>query len=164
MRFRAEHELAAPVADVIALLTSPDFHRGLELPDLSLPEVLAAETDGDRAHLQLRYEFVGKLDPIAARLLGGRKLMLVQDLDVDTITGTGSLRFVFEAEPKRLHAQAEVAVSPKGPDAAHSVRRIDGELVVAVFGVGGTAERRLLPGVLRRLDIEAAELDRQLAG
>lgn len=158
-RFAAEHRFGAPADRVAALLVDPDFHRRLELPDLSPPEVVAADVDGDRAHLQLRYEFVGSLDPIAQRLLGGRRLTWLQDLDLDRTTGKGSLRFAAEAEPRKLHGKSEFTIEADGDGA---VRRLRGELTVAVFGVGGMAEKRIVPGLRRRLDIEAAELDRQL--
>ncbi|MGH9207805.1 MAG: DUF2505 family protein, partial [Acidimicrobiales bacterium] len=47
-------------------------------------------------------------------------------------------------------------------DGSGSVRRIDGELVVAVPAIGRMAERRIVPGLLRRLDIEAEALDDRL--
>jgi Protein of unknown function (DUF2505) len=168
-RFTAEHRFRAPADRVAALLVDPDFHRELELPDLSLPEVVVADVDDDRAHLQLRYEFVGSLDPIAQRLLGGRRLTWLQDLDLDRTTGKGRLRFAAEAEPKRLHGKADFTLAPDGDgdgdddDGEGSVRSLRGELTVAVFGVGGMAEKRIVPGLRRRLDIEAAELDRRLS-
>lgn len=161
-RFTAEHRFRAPADQVAALLVDPDFHSELELPDLSLPEIVAADVDGDRTHLQLRYEFVGSLDPIAQRLLGGRRLTWLQDLDLDRSTGKGRLRFAAEAEPKKLHGKADFTLTGDGDDGA--VRSLRGELTVAVFGVGGMAEKRIVPGLRRRLDIEAAELDRRLPG
>lgn len=162
MRFRAEHDFDAPVDRVAALLTDPEFHRHLELPDLSLPEIVASTVDGDTAHLQLRYEFVGQLDPIASRLLGGRRLTWLQDLDLDRATGAGRLKFAAEADPKRLHGRADFTLRPAAADGGRSVRRLDGVLTVALSMVGSMAERRIVPGLQRRLDIEAAALDRQL--
>ena len=161
MRFHADHSFEAPADRVVARLVDPEFHRHLQLPDLSLPEIVDATDDGDRAHLQLRYEFVGSLDPIAARLLGGRRLTWLQDLDYDRAAGRGTLRFAAEADPKRLHGRATFAIEPLGDDGDRSARRLDGELVVAVRPIGGMAERRIVPGLQRRLDIEAAELARQ---
>jgi hypothetical protein len=40
---------------------------------------------------------------------------------------------------------------------------LDGELVVAIPGVGRMAERRIVPGLLRRLDIEADAVDAELS-
>jgi len=42
------------------------------------------------------------------------------------------------------------------------VRRLDGELVVAVPGIGRMAERRIVPGVAARLDIEARAVEDQV--
>ena len=164
MRFHAEHDFGGSVDQVVTLLTDPEFHRHLALPDLSLPEIVASTVDGDAAHLKLRYEFVGSLDPIASRLLGGRRLTWLQDLDLDRATGSGQLRFAAEADPKRLHGRADFTIRAASGADGRSVRRLDGELVVAVGPIGGMAERRIVPGLRRRLDIEAAALDRQLAG
>ena len=160
MRFQAEHRFAAPADAVRALLVDPAFHRELELPDVALLEAEAVDGGGP-AVLRLRYEFVGSLDPLARRLLGRHRLTWTQHLELDPGTGEGSLRFAADADPRRLHGRADLAVLP---DDGGSVRRIDGELVVAVPVVGGSAERRILPGLLRRLDLEARAADRRLAG
>lgn len=151
MRFRAEHEFPALPGAVIALLVDPDFMTGVALPDLAPPTVLARDP-GDDARLQLRYEYVGSLDPIAKRLLGARRLTWIQDLRIERHTGRGRLTISAEAAPDKLRAQAAVDVAAAS---GGCVRRLDGEFSVRVPVVGGTAERRILPGVLRRLDIEA---------
>ena len=61
---------------------------------------------GSERTLALRYEFVGHLDPIARRLLAGRKLTWVQELRLDTTTGVGRLSFAAEAEPDRMYGSA----------------------------------------------------------
>ena len=50
---------------------------------------------------------------------------------------------------------------PLPPVVAGSV--IHGELVVAVPGIGRMAERRIVPGLLRRMDIEAQAMDDELS-
>ena len=47
--------------------------------------------------------------------------------------------------------------------AGSTTRQLDGELVVRVPGVGRMAERRIVPGIVRRLDIEARAVDQRLA-
>lgn len=163
MRFHAEHRFGAPVEAVVGLLVDPDFHRQLDLPDVSLREV-EGSTDGARSRLTLRYEFIGSLDPIARRLLAGRDLTWRQDLDLDRSTGAGRLSFQAEADPRRLRGTADFTITPAGDGAGGAVRRLDGELVVAFPLVGGRAERTIVPGLLRRLDIEAQALDERLAG
>jgi hypothetical protein len=43
------------------------------------------------------------------------------------------------------------------------MRELDGELVVAIPLVGSRAERKIVPGVLRRLDMEAEAVNSALA-
>jgi hypothetical protein len=160
VRFHAEHHFVAPAGEVAALLLDPEFHRGLELPDLALLSAVEAEAEGAEAALRLRYDFVGHLDPLAQRLLGGRRLTWFQELRLDRATGTGRLTFAAESAPDKLRGAAEFSIRPD--DDGGTVRRIDGELVVAVPLVGRTAERRIVPGLLRRLDIEAGALDDHL--
>jgi hypothetical protein len=157
MRFAAEHRFAAPVDAVIAGLTDPEFHRGLQLPDLKLLDVDVQPNQSETV-LRLRYDFVGHLDPLARRLLGGRRLTWLQELHLDG-SGTGRLTFAAEADPRRLHGRADVAIEP---DDGGTRRRLDGDLVVDVPVVGRNAERRIVPGLLSRLEIEAAALDRHL--
>jgi Protein of unknown function (DUF2505) len=109
--------------------------------------------------LRLRYDFVGHLDPLARRLLGGRRLTWLQELRLDRTSGAGRLTFAAEAEPRRLHGRADVVIES---DDGGTRRTLDGELVVEVPVVGRNAERRIVPGLLRRLDIEAAALDEHL--
>jgi hypothetical protein len=157
MRFAAEHRFAAPVDAVIAGLTDPEFHRGLQLPDLKLLDVDVQPNQSETV-LRLRYDFVGHLDPLARRLLGGRRLTWLQELHLDG-SGTGRLTFAAEADPRRLHGRADVAIEP---DDGGTRRRLGGDLVVDVPVVGRSAERRIVPGLLSRLEIEAAALDRHL--
>jgi hypothetical protein len=156
VRFRAEHEFAGTPRAVALILTDPEFHAHLDLPDLSRPEIEAQDTTGSERTLKLRYEFVGSLDPVARRLLGGRRLTWIQTLVLDAETGLGSLAFAAEAEPSRLYGNASIRL--EAVDSVGTRRRIDGEMFVKFPLVGGTAERRIVPGLVRRLDIEAEAL------
>jgi hypothetical protein len=160
MRFHAEHRFSGSVDAVVSLLVDPAFHRQLELPDLKLLAVVDSDTHGEHSHVRLRYDFVGHLDPIARRLLGDRRLTWIQDLRLDRSSGVGRLSFEAEADPERLHGAADVTLEPV--EGGGTVRRLDGELVVAVPLIGRRAEGRILPGVLRRLDIEAGALAERL--
>jgi hypothetical protein len=158
VRFAAEHRFDAPVDAVIAGLTDPAFHRELQLPDLKLLDV-DEHTNQTETVVRLRYDFVGQLDPFARRLLGDRRLTWLQELRLDRATGAGRLTFKAETDPRRLHGRAEVTLKP---DDGGTRRTLDGDLVVAVPVVGSRAERSIVPGLLRRLDIEADALDRRL--
>lgn len=164
VRFSAEHRFTASPAAVAAVLEDPGFYRALELPDLRLLEV-----EGDEAGdgVLLRYEFTGNLDPVALRLLGGERLTWSQQVHLRGHSG-GSLQFAAEANPGLLHGRADFVLHPSGgrghARAESTTRRLEGELTVAVPVVGRMAERRIVPGILARLDVEAGEIRRRLTG
>jgi hypothetical protein len=160
MRFQAVHRFPGPAEAVIALLVDPAFHLDLQLPDLAQPEVID-HRDDDQPLIVLRYEFVGHLDGMARRMLGGRRLTWLQELRMDRATRAGRLTFAAEANPDRLRGAADFSLTPENDEI---VRRLYGEVVVDVPLVAGMAERRIVPGVLRRLDIEAQSLADRLRG
>ena len=159
MRFRAEHRFDGSADAVAALLVDADFYQGLDLPDLSRPEVLQSGSDGEHPLLRLRYEFVGRLDPFARRLLGGHRLAWIQVVRLEPSARSGELTFTAAADPKRLHGSAQFTLEEEDGRCA---RRLSGEVVVAVPLIGPPAERKIVPGVLRRLDIEAEAVNARL--
>ncbi len=155
MKFSVDHDFPAAPARVIEILCDPAFQEQLDLPDLSRPTVVDASTNGTTRVLTLRYEFVGHLDPIAEKVLGNRRLTWRQELRMDTASLRGTLTFSAEADPNRMYGSATITLEATA-NGAH--RDIDGELIVKVPLVGRTAERKIVPGLVRRLDIEAAAL------
>lgn len=135
----------------------------------------------------VRYEYTGDLDPLVRRLLRGARLTWTQELSLRrapasavaadpetagpatppapvTSSGaasfTGSLEIHAEVNPSLLRARAEVRLDPARGGGTR--RAVDGDLVVSLPGLGRMAERRIVPGVLRRLDVEAEALGRRL--
>jgi hypothetical protein len=159
VRFHAEHHFNASAKAVITLLSTAEFYLDLDLPDLSRPELLDHRQDGEVAVVHLRYVFEGHLDPIAQGLLGSSRLAWIQEVRVDRAAEAGTIGFHAEKAPRKLHGTADFVVAASGPD---SVRRLDGDLVVAVPGIGRMAERRIVPGVAARLDIEARAVEDQV--
>ncbi len=75
------------------------------------------------------------------------------------VGGSGVIHFEAEKDPRQLHGSSDFVLSAAE---GGTERHLDGELVVAVPGIGRIAERRIVPGLLRRLDIEAQGLEDQL--
>lgn len=161
MRFQAQHHFGGSREEVAQILVDPQFYRTLALPDVSLPEVLDSSSEGDHSSLRLRYEFVGSLDAMARRVVGHHRLSWVQELVVRRDTGAGDLEFSAQADPRRLFGSAHFTLDE---EAGGCTRRLAGELVVAVPLIGSKAEGRIVPGVTRRLDIEAQAINDVLAG
>lgn len=159
MRFRAQHRLAAPVDAVADRLVDPSFHHDLELPDLALLSVVEHVDDGTRAVLALRYEYVGRIDPVVQRLLSGRRPIWVQGFVLDRATGGGRLTFATEGHGDRLRAGADFVLRAEDPG---TLWELEGEVKVRVPLLGGAAERRLVDGVLQRLAIQADQLAARL--
>jgi hypothetical protein len=162
VHFEVVHEFPAPCADVVAVLCDPAFHTQLDLPDLSRPEVVTSSADGTTRVLLLRFEYIGQVDPIARRIVGNRKLTWMQELRLDIQSLAGTLSFSAERDEKRLNGRAEVVLTAID-DGTRTRRRVAGDLHVRVPIVGGTAERRIVPGLVRRLDVEAVALAGQLS-
>jgi hypothetical protein len=159
MRFVRDHDFPAPPAAVGGIMCDPGFQTTLELPDLSLPTVVAHESDADRCRLRLRYRYTGQLDSLGRRVIGDRDLTWVQELHLDRAAGTGTLTFTAD-DAGRVDGRAAVTITATGDGGAH--RRIEGDLRIRIPLVGGTAERKIVPGLLRRLDVEAAALAERL--
>jgi hypothetical protein len=159
MRFATEHRFRAAPATVAGLMVDPAFAGTLELPDLSMPQVLEHTRNGRECLLSVRYEFTGQLDGLARRVIAGRKLTLVQVVRLDEAAGAGTYRLEAEADPRRVHGDATITITADGDGC---VRRFDGEFVVGVPLMGGTIEKRLLPGILTRFDAEAAALSARI--
>ena len=160
MRFQTEHRFNGSPQEVAAVLSDPRFYETLTLPDVSEPEVLESSGDGPRSLVRLRYQFTGNLDGMARRLIGTQRLAWIQQVEIDRSGDSGDLSFNAEADPKRLHGSAHFVLQA---DDGGCVRRLSGELVVAVPLIGSRAERKIVPGVLRRLDIEAQGVNDTLA-
>ncbi len=161
VHFEREHDFAASVEQVANLMSDPAFQTGLDLPDLSRPTVVAHDVDSAQHRLTLRYEYVGRLDPIAQKVVRGRKLTWVQDLRLDVEQGTGTLSFSADGVGGRADGTATVAIAATGDTSCR--RRISGDFRIKIPVIGGKAERVIVPGLERRLDVEAAALAAELA-
>ncbi len=160
MRFVARHRLAAPPGPVAEALCDPDFYAALRLPDLAPAVVLGVSEEDHETVVRLHSTYIGRLDPVAARLLSGSTLTWTQEVRVDRSAARGRILFAAAHDPARLHGAADFRLAPAGTG---TLRVLEGDLVVAVALIGPLAERRIVPGLLSRLALEAEALDARLA-
>jgi hypothetical protein len=161
VHFEREHDFAGTVEQVASLMSDDGFQSVLDLPDLARPDVVAHDVDGTVHHLTLRYEYIGQLDPIAQKVVGGRKITWVQDLRIDVATGIGTLGFTADGVGGRAEGSATVTVTTTGDASCRRV--IDGDFRIKIPLVGGKAEKAIVPGLARRLDVEADAVAAELA-
>ena len=162
MHFEHDRDFTGSAVRVAEIMSDASFQAALDLPDLGRPEVVAAEADGDQRSLKLRYEYIGQLDAIAQKVVGGRKLTWLQELDIDVERGAGTLSFFAEGDADRVNGCATVTITATGEATCH--RKLAGDFRIRIPVIGGTAERKIVPGIVRRFGVEAdavaAELER----
>lgn len=161
MEFERVHEFSGTIERVAWIMSDPTFQTRLPLPDLAPPDVVAHEVDGSARRLTLRYAYVGQLDPIAQKVVGGRALTWVQDLRIDLTTGGGTLGFSADGVGGRAEGTAAVTITASGD--ASCRRQIRGDFRIRIPLLGAKAERAIVPGLERRLDVEAAAVAAELA-
>jgi hypothetical protein len=159
--FDCSHEFPAPPAAVAGAMTDPEFVSSVRLPDLEPPEILARDETGAGTVLRYRYRFVGTLDPLGRRILGNDRISWVQEVTVAPDGRDGRLRVTPDARAERLEFSGAFRLDD-GPNGG-TVRSLTGTLAIKVPLIGGRAERHVLPGLLRRVDLEAEALREWLA-
>jgi hypothetical protein len=158
--FNARHEFDAPPAAVAAVMTDPTFVGSLQLPDLEAPEVLERGDDDSGRWLRARFRFVGSLDPIARRILGKDRISWVQEVRVDATNQRGVLSVTPDVHPDRMRFAGEYQLEATN---GGTTRSLSGDLSIRVPVISRRAEQHILPGLLRRIDLEADALRAWLA-
>lgn len=159
--FSARHDFDAPPARVSEVMTDPEFVASLRLPDLEAPEVLGRQSNANGTVLLARFRFVGSLDPIARKVLGNDRISWVQEVEVDTDGARGRLRVTPDARAGSMRCEGSYRLDAT---AAGGTRRdLQGDLQIKIPLIGGRAERHILPGLLRRIDLEADAIRAWLA-
>ena len=162
MKLDASQIFSAPADAVCAGMADADFYAALDLPDLERPELLVCKARGPKTDIHLRFTYTGRLDPIARRVVGRDHVTWIQRLVVDHAARSCTL--TVEPEIGVVPVTCAGTFTMHDADGNQCLRTLAGELRVKVPVIGGRAERSLAPGITRRLDLEAAALDRYLAG
>ena len=160
MKLAATHRFDASASAVCEGMGDPDFYAGLHLPDVQLPEVITRNASGSRVDIYVRFTYTGKLDPIARRIVGRDHVEWVQQVDIDSVAQSCALKVVPSAGVIPVSCEGTFVLHEAG---SGCVRTLDGELRIRVPIIGSRAERSLAPGIMRRLDLEAAALDAYLS-
>jgi hypothetical protein len=160
VRLTASHHFTASIGDVCDAMGDPAFYAELRLPDVDPPELVSRTTEGVRVDVHVRFTYTGRLDPIARRIVGHDHVSWVQQLQIDASTTSAALQVVPAVGMVPVTCTGTFALRAEADGCA---RTLDGDLRIKVPIIGSRAEKSLAPGILRRLDIEAAALEAFLA-
>jgi hypothetical protein len=158
MQFRVDQRFAAAADVVLAMYLDQSFYGSLAgMEKIGPPDVVSLTRDDDaqRAHLRLRYAFVGDLPRAALAVLDPRKLTWIEDTDVDLAARSALVQLKPDNYADRLTASAHWVIEPDGDD--RSTRRVDGSVEVRMPFVGGQVEKAIISGLREHL---VAEQDR----
>jgi hypothetical protein len=146
MRFSAEQRFEAPLDDVLALFTDPDFYGTLTgLPKISTPEVVDHSADAASVHLRLHQRYTGDLPRAALTFIDPVKLSWIEELAFDVTRATATTRLVPDHYGDRFTCSGHYVFLADGARA--TIRRVDGDLRVKVPLVGGKVEGALVSGL-----------------
>lgn len=161
MDLRSTHTFPAPPAVVARAMVAPEFYDLLRLPNVAPPTVLEHEVAPARLWARIGFEYTGQLDPMARTILGTDRFGWEQTLLLDPQSGAGELRIIPSVHSTRMRCAGTITMTTDGNE---TVRSVQATLAISVPLLGGRAEKALAPGILERLDDEAAALTAFLGG
>lgn len=165
MRFDITQTFAAPLDALLAALWDPSYLTTMgELPDLGAPVIEAQETEGDRVHQRLRFQFTGKLPGAVTRVVDPARLSWVEHTDID-LRRAGA---TFRMQPVH-YASFFTCLGTwtlRADSATRTTRAIRGDLTVRspVPFTSSPVERAIVSGLRDRLAHEPAVFARWYAG
>jgi Protein of unknown function (DUF2505) len=159
VRFDLDHRFGAPVAAVEDAMVDPVYLEALRLPDVAPPTVLGVETEDSLVTTRVAYQYTGSLDAIAQRVLRGSDIGWVQEVTLDRTTHRARFSVVPKVHADRLRCSGTYTLSERD---GTTTRVISGDLRINVPLVASRAEKMIVPGLVRRMRLEAAFLDEWL--
>ncbi len=159
MRFDLKHNFGAPLAAVEDAMLDAEYLAALRLPDVAPPQVLGVEANGTTVTTRVAYQYTGSLDAIAERVLRGSEIGWVQEVALDRTTHRARFTVVPRVHAERLRCSGTYTLSERE---GTTTRVISGDLRINVPLVASRAEKMIVPGLVRRMRLEAAFLDEWL--
>lgn len=157
MQFTVTETIAAVRDDVVSALGDPGYYASLGNDSTSVraPELLSASTATGSLVVRVRYSFAGTISGPAARVVDADKLSWVIETDYDPTVHVGTLVVVPDHYKGMLRCAGTLALTERDEGTLETVA---GSLQVKVPFVGGAAEKAILGGLVRQLELEAAAL------
>jgi len=164
VKFTVTETIAAERDAVLRALADPDYyaHLGEAVSTVRAPRLLSVARDAGVIHTSVRYAFDGTISGPAALVVDADKLTWVIETDYDTTEHTGTVVVVPDHYEGMLRCSGTLTLEERG--SAETLETVSGQLVVRVPLVSAAAEKAILGGFTRHLELEAAALAEYCAG
>ena len=157
MEFTVTESIDAPRDQVLAALADPDYyaHLGGALSAVRPPELLEVSEASGTVRTRVRYAFDGTISGPAARVVDAERLTWVIETSYDTGTHRGTVVVVPDHYRSMLRCRGTLTLEEAG---GSTLETVAGRLEVKVPLLSGAAERAILGGFTRHLELEAAAM------
>jgi hypothetical protein len=150
VRFTIEQRFAAGPDVVARAYADPALYETfVGLRQLSKPEVVSHEVDGDLVRLDVRYRFAGDLSPAARAVIDPHRLTWVERSTHDLALRRTSFTMVPDHYRDRFRCEGAYAFEPIDPGAC--ARRGAAELKVKALLVASAVESAIVSGLQEHL-------------
>ena len=158
MQFTVTETIAADRDSVLRALADPDYyaHLGEAVSAVRAPHLLSVARDGGTITTSVRYAFDGTISGPAALVVDADKLTWVIETTYDTTAHRGTVVVVPDHYEGMLRCSGTLVLAESGP--GETLETVSGQLVVRVPLVSSAAEKAILGGFTRHLELEATAL------
>jgi Protein of unknown function (DUF2505) len=158
VQFTVTETIGADRQAVLHSLVDPNYyaHLGEAATAVRAPQLLSVDQDGGTIRTSVRYAFDGTISGPAALVVDADKLTWVIETTYDTAAHTGTLVVVPDHYEGMLRCSGTLRLETGGP--GETVETVSGRLVVRVPLVSAAAEKAILGGFTRHLELEAVTL------
>ena len=149
LKFALEHSFSGLDADAyVAIFFDEKFNVALgEAINLGR-EVVLYERSATRVRRHLRCEPIRVKESLAERVFGESRASFMEELDFDLGARRGRWRTIPSAHTDKVTIEGTIAVLPS---AGGVTRRVEGNVKVSMFGVGGLVEKHIVAEIRAQL-------------
>jgi hypothetical protein len=164
VQFTVTENIAADRDAVVRALGDPDYyaHLGEAATAVRAPRLLSVDRDAGTLRTSVRYAFDGSISGPAALVVDADKLTWVIETTYDTTAHSGTVVVLPDHYEGMLRCSGTLTLEDSGR--GETLETVSGQLVVRVPLVSSAAEKAILGGFSRHLELEAAALAEYCAG
>jgi hypothetical protein len=159
VKFSIGQNVAVAPDVAVAAYANPTFYENrAPSGDITLVEVVSHEDKGDRARIEVRYQFTGNVSSAVRAIIDPAKMSWVTRTDIDKGQRRTAFTVLPDHYPDRLDCSGTFTFAEGSASPAGTVITIAGDLKVHVFLVAKTVEQLIVNGLRKYLEAEISTL------